>query len=125
MNLFQGMDSGNKVQLNDEILKTLLKTSEMMDWNTLFQKVTAAMTKTYIITGADGRQSVRKLDLPKISFKVLVQKSVLIIWICLASYSKTLSKSRRMCVCLRGCTVFLLGIYLALLGSLSYLLGIC
>ncbi|VDN19951.1 unnamed protein product [Gongylonema pulchrum] len=60
----------DRVVPTDETLKSLLKAEEPVDWNTLFQKIMAKMTKTYVITLTDGRQLIRKMELPKIVFKV-------------------------------------------------------
>ncbi|VIO94600.1 Translation initiation factor SUI1 family protein [Brugia malayi] len=61
---------GKLVIPNDSVLVSLLGSRESVDWNTLFQKIISKMTKTYVITWADGRQLVRKTTLPKITFKI-------------------------------------------------------
>ncbi|MCP9262236.1 Translation initiation factor SUI1 [Dirofilaria immitis] len=54
----------------DNVLISLLGSREPVDWNTLFQKIMSKMTKTSVITWADGRQLIRKLTLPRIVFKI-------------------------------------------------------
>ncbi|KAK6104523.1 Translation initiation factor SUI1 family protein [Brugia pahangi] len=61
---------GKLVIPNDSVLVSLLGSREPVDWNTLLQKIISKMTKTYVITWADGRQLVRKTTLPKITFKI-------------------------------------------------------
>uniref|UniRef100_A0A0R3RME8 SUI1 domain-containing protein n=1 Tax=Elaeophora elaphi TaxID=1147741 RepID=A0A0R3RME8_9BILA len=61
---------GKLILPNDNLLISLLGSREPVDWNTLLQKIISKMTKTYIITWADGRQLTRKLALPKITFKI-------------------------------------------------------
>lgn len=62
----------NRVHLrNDELLQNIVKhPSETIDWNTLMQKILSKMTKTFVIITADGRETVRKIELPKIVFRV-------------------------------------------------------
>ncbi|VDK88010.1 unnamed protein product, partial [Onchocerca ochengi] len=60
---------GKLILPSDNILISLLGSHEPVDWNTLFQKIMSKMTKTYIITWADGRQLIQKSTLPKITFK--------------------------------------------------------
>ncbi|MFH4983231.1 hypothetical protein AB6A40_009940 [Gnathostoma spinigerum] len=67
----KGLSEGKYIRMDDPVMKCLVKTEEpIIDWNTLMQKVLTKMTKTFVITTADGRETVRKLDLPKITFKV-------------------------------------------------------
>ncbi|KAL3995352.1 Translation initiation factor SUI1 family protein [Acanthocheilonema viteae] len=61
---------GNLILPSDNVLVSLLESREPVDWNTLFQKIVSKMTKTYVITWADGRQLIRKSTLPKIIFKI-------------------------------------------------------
>uniref|UniRef100_F1KYL4 Ligatin n=1 Tax=Ascaris suum TaxID=6253 RepID=F1KYL4_ASCSU len=61
----------NKVILRDDVLNAVVKhDSEAIDWNTLIQKILSRMTKTFVIVTPDGRQMMRKVELPKIAFKV-------------------------------------------------------
>ncbi|KAE9416866.1 hypothetical protein Angca_006573 [Angiostrongylus cantonensis] len=43
---------------------------EVTDWNTLNQKIQSKMTKTFVLRMPDGRELVRKINMPKIIFKV-------------------------------------------------------
>ncbi|VDM56484.1 unnamed protein product [Angiostrongylus costaricensis] len=43
---------------------------EVTDWNTLIQKIQSKMTKTFVLRMPDGRELVRKISMPKITFKV-------------------------------------------------------
>ncbi|EJD75360.1 ligatin [Loa loa] len=61
---------GKLILISDTVLVSLLGSRESVDWNTLFQKIISKMTKTYVITWADGRQLMRKSTLPKITFKI-------------------------------------------------------
>lgn len=66
---------GELIIPSDNTLLSLLGSREPVDWNTLLQKIISKMTKTYVITCADGRQVTRKSILPKIVFKVNVLHS--------------------------------------------------
>lgn len=58
--------------LRDDVLNAVVKhDSEAIDWNTLIQKILSRMTKTFVIVTPDGRQMMRKVELPKIAFKVI------------------------------------------------------
>ncbi|KAM3718820.1 Eukaryotic translation initiation factor 2D [Dirofilaria immitis] len=61
---------GKLILPRDNVLISLLGSREPVDWNTLFQKIMSKMTKTSVITWADGRQLIRKLTLPRIVFKI-------------------------------------------------------
>uniref|UniRef100_A0A915PKM4 SUI1 domain-containing protein n=1 Tax=Setaria digitata TaxID=48799 RepID=A0A915PKM4_9BILA len=61
---------GKLVVLTDDTLISLFQSRERVDWNTLFQTIISKMTKTYVITAADGKQLTRKSKLPKITFKI-------------------------------------------------------
>ncbi|KAK6055118.1 translation initiation factor SUI1 [Cooperia oncophora] len=53
------------------ILAQVTKISEdTTDWNTLIQKIQSKMTKTFVLRMPDGRELVRKINMPKIVFKV-------------------------------------------------------
>ncbi|CAI5441537.1 unnamed protein product [Caenorhabditis angaria] len=55
----------------DPILAQVSKIkSETTDWNTLMQTIQSKMTKTWVIRWADGREFVRKINAPKIEFKI-------------------------------------------------------
>uniref|UniRef100_A0A915CIR1 SUI1 domain-containing protein n=1 Tax=Parascaris univalens TaxID=6257 RepID=A0A915CIR1_PARUN len=67
----RNLSEKNKVILRDDVLNAMVKhDSEAIDWNTLMQKILSRMTKTFVIVTPDGRQVRRKVELPKISFKV-------------------------------------------------------
>ncbi|VDK82092.1 unnamed protein product [Litomosoides sigmodontis] len=61
---------GELIIPNNSALVSLLGSSEPVNWNTLLQKIISKMTKTYVITCADGRQVTRKSILPKVVFKI-------------------------------------------------------
>ncbi|KAJ1365786.1 hypothetical protein KIN20_026220 [Parelaphostrongylus tenuis] len=55
----------------DPILANVTKIpGEVTDWNTLMQKIQSKMTKTFVLRMPDGRELVRKVNMPKIMFKV-------------------------------------------------------
>ncbi|KJH46763.1 hypothetical protein DICVIV_07179 [Dictyocaulus viviparus] len=43
---------------------------ETADWNTLVQKIQSKMTKTFVLRMPDGRELVKKINMPKIILKV-------------------------------------------------------
>ncbi|KHN80810.1 Eukaryotic translation initiation factor 2D [Toxocara canis] len=67
----EGLAEKNVVSLRDEVLSAVVKhNTETVDWNTLIQKIMSRMTKTFVIVTADGREMIRKMELPKIVFKI-------------------------------------------------------
>uniref|UniRef100_A0A0M3IM28 Eukaryotic translation initiation factor 2D n=1 Tax=Ascaris lumbricoides TaxID=6252 RepID=A0A0M3IM28_ASCLU len=69
----ENLTEKNKVILRDDVLNAVVKhDSEAIDWNTLIQKILSRMTKTFVIVTPDGRQMMRKVELPKIAFKLSV-----------------------------------------------------
>lgn len=66
----EDLSQGNKVRLDPVLAQVTKISEESTDWNTLIQKIQNKMTKTFVLRMPDGRELVRKINMPKIVFKV-------------------------------------------------------
>ncbi|RCN43181.1 hypothetical protein ANCCAN_10826 [Ancylostoma caninum] len=66
----EDLHCGKTVRLDPILAQVTRINEESTDWNTLIQKVQSKMTKTFVLRMPDGRELVRKLNMPKIVFKV-------------------------------------------------------
>ncbi|ETN81701.1 hypothetical protein NECAME_08326 [Necator americanus] len=64
------LHNGKIVRLNPILAQVTRISDECTDWNTLIQKVQSKMTKTFVLRMPDGRELIRKINMPKIVFKV-------------------------------------------------------
>ncbi|KHJ75211.1 translation initiation factor SUI1, partial [Oesophagostomum dentatum] len=66
----QELHCGKSVRLDPILAQVTRINEESTDWNTLIQKVQSKMTKTFVLRMPDGRELIRKINMPKITFKV-------------------------------------------------------
>ncbi|VDN22593.1 unnamed protein product [Cylicostephanus goldi] len=64
------LQRGKIVRLDPILAQVTRINEESTDWNTLIQKVQSKMTKTFVLRMPDGRELIRKINMPKIIFKV-------------------------------------------------------
>ncbi|KAK5965265.1 Eukaryotic Initiation Factor [Trichostrongylus colubriformis] len=64
------LNQGKYVRLDPILAQVTRIPDETTDWNTLMQKIQSKMTKTFVLRMPDGRELIRKINMPRIVFKV-------------------------------------------------------
>ncbi|KAK6021590.1 PUA domain protein [Ostertagia ostertagi] len=64
------LNQGKHIRLDPILAQVTRIPEDTADWNTVLQKIQSKMTKTFVLRMPDGRELIRKINMPRIVFKV-------------------------------------------------------